>query len=62
MEMEGVMVDKGRINADGSDPRRMLPARLEAKKACYSEIVTDTRQGGEIEDESSICMCVWMIC
>jgi hypothetical protein len=62
MEMEGVMVDKGRMDADGSDPRRMLRARLAAKKVCYSEIVTNTRQGGEIEDESSICMCAWMIC
>jgi hypothetical protein len=35
---------------------------LEAREACYSEIVPNTRQGGEIEDESSICMCVWIIC
>lgn len=62
MEMEGVKVDKGRMNADGSDPRRILRARLAAKKAYYSEMVTNTRQGGEIEDESGICMCAWMIC
>jgi hypothetical protein len=35
--MEGVKVDKCRMEADGNDPIQMLRVRLAAKKAYYSE-------------------------